>query len=43
MRKDDSGIREYAKHTRNVPGGRRRVNKAVRRKAKAALRKEHKS
>lgn len=40
MRKDGSGLREYVKHTRNVYGGRRRVNKANRRNAKSQLRRE---
>ena len=43
MRKDDSKIREHCKHTRNAQrggGGRRLVNKAVRRNAKADLLRE---
>ena len=38
MRKDESGLSEWVKHTRNVYGGRRRVNKANRRNAKRKLR-----
>lgn len=38
MRKDNSGISEYAKHTRKRSGLRRRVNKAVRRNTKTGIR-----
>jgi len=38
MKKDESRISEYAKHTRKRTGLRRRVNKAVRRAAKLMLR-----
>ena len=40
MRKDDSKIHEWVKHTRNVNGGKRRVNKTNRRIAKKQLRKQ---
>jgi len=40
MRKDGSGVSEWAKHTRKRTGLRRRVNKANRRKAKAEIRRE---
>ena len=38
MRKDESSVNEYAKHTRKRTGLRRRVNKSVRANAKASLR-----
>ena len=38
MKKDNSGVGEYAKHTRKRLGLRRRVNKAVRRNAKVKIR-----
>jgi hypothetical protein len=40
MRKDNSGISEYAKHTRKRTGLRRLVNKAARANAKKAIRHE---
>ena len=40
MKKDNSGVSEYAKHTRKRTGLRRLVNKAVRKNAKKALRNE---
>jgi hypothetical protein len=39
MRKDASGVSEYAKHTRKRTGLRRRVNKGVRAAAKRVIRK----
>jgi len=39
MRKDESGVHEYVKHTRKRLGLRRRVNKAVRAAAKKLVRK----
>jgi len=38
MHKDESGVESWVKHTRNVYGGRRRVNKGVRRNARVKLR-----
>jgi hypothetical protein len=38
MHKDNSGVGEWAKHTRKRTGLRRRVNKGVRRNTKAVLR-----
>lgn len=39
MRKDESKVREYPKHTRNAGGyGKRGVNKRVRNNVKQALR-----
>lgn len=40
MRKDDSNIKEWCKHTRNSCGGRRRVNKANRRNVKMMIKRE---
>ena len=37
MKKDGSGVSEYAKHTRKRTGLRRRVNKAERRSAKRRI------
>jgi len=37
MRKDDSGIREWCKHTKNAAQGKRGVNKTNRRKVKDNL------
>ena len=43
MRKDESKVREYAKHTRNAGGyGKRGVNKRVRKNVKQVLHKEGK-
>lgn len=39
MRKDESGVSEYARHTRKRTGLRRRVNKRVRANVKRDLRK----
>lgn len=39
MRKDESNVREWCKHTKNVYGGRRRVNKGVRKNVKLELKK----
>ena len=38
MRKDLSGVNEWAKHTRNTAYGRRGINKRVRGHVKEALR-----
>ncbi len=38
MRKDESRVSEYAKHTRKRTGLRRQVNKGVRRNVKNSLR-----
>ena len=41
MRKDESKVREYAKHTRNAGGyGKRGANKRVRKNVKRAICKE---
>ncbi len=40
MRKDDSGIHEWCKHTKNAAGGKWGVNKRVRKHAKDALTKQ---
>jgi hypothetical protein len=39
MRKDDGKYTDYVRHTRNTKGGRRNINKRVRRNAKLNLRK----
>jgi len=41
MRKDDSNVRSYCKHTGNVYGGRRRVNKSNRRNIKFKIYKNY--
>lgn len=43
MRKDESGVHEYCKHSRNAErgrAGRRMVNKRVRKNVKATLRRD---
>ncbi len=37
MRKDDSGVHEWCKHTKNSVYGKRGINKRVRKHAKDAL------
>ncbi len=40
MRKDDSGVHEWCKHTKNTAHGKRGINKLVRKHAKDALNKK---